>query len=224
MSFRRMSASASRLSRESPLRRTLQRGFATLGKTAAERVRLLPGRAWTRSVSTCQKVQEQLSSFNARRPLIANMITAGTLFCVGDVLCQGIEHWRKPDAEKAAAGAKPFEMDYPRLARMTAFGVGVLGPVGHHWCACLVLPRSNVLCASCSARLRSSICRYRYLDRILPGTSTSEIVRKVFYDEVSARFLGWSLSWLASVSASCAHRFSFHARTVLTSAQRNLLL
>lgn len=102
-------------------------------------------------------------------PLTSNILTAGGLFLAGDVLCQGIEYTQHPSfrkgkavaAEEEAAAAVELEeawrFDPARAFRMMAFGVCVLGPLGHYW--------------------------YRYLDRVFPGTSVREVVKKVFLDE-----------------------------------------
>jgi hypothetical protein len=73
-----------------------------------------------------------------RFPLITKTFTAGILFFVGDVICQGIEFFEAKKQETAQhsnsnGNSNPvkFSYDIKRSFRMAAFGLGFTGPFAH---------------------------------------------------------------------------------------------
>jgi hypothetical protein len=92
------------------------------------------------------------------------MGTAGILFFAGDAICQGIEFLQKKrrgtktkqQPSKEAPTVK-FSYDVARSLRMSAFGLTVIGPLGHFF--------------------------YRLIDKKFPGKSVRTVLTKVVLDQ-----------------------------------------
>jgi hypothetical protein len=83
----------------------------------------------------------EFNSNQTARKYASQSITAGSLWMVGDVLCQGITYRQRQPAPVSPDGAQmtgtvskeKFSVDWSRALTMTAFGVGIAGPLYTSW-------------------------------------------------------------------------------------------
>lgn len=110
----------------------------------------------------------------ARHPVTSKAVTAGSLYYVGDVICQYLEHYqRKAELLKSLPNTSESDpnlqislpkltLDWKRSLRMAAFGFGFIGPFSHYF--------------------------YRTLDKRLPGNAPRTIALKVLADQTIFSF------------------------------------
>jgi len=104
--------------------------------------------SFTWFASSLQYTKSLYTLCHKKWPVRSNAIISGSLFLAGDLLSQLFVEQR---------GQKQKKIDFPRAARMSAFGFFIFGPLGAKW--------------------------YSYIDRRFPSTSNSHVLRKVAGDQ-----------------------------------------